>query len=478
MGVRFVFGMCLALAVGCGDAAPPEPELEPLPENYGDTLIQVGYAEGREVVDVESDGDYLYYCGGFGGGAYRLGSVSAPERLGSIGGRCQRVAIGPVLADGTRVVYAAHHGDSRWYTPYLWTSHIAADGEITLVDQIADDAILFEGIAYADGVVYAATHAGGVRMYSVDAQGVPSYVATVDGFDNAIKVHVDGGHLYVADADSGVHILRLDDVLAPKRVGFVATVDKPRDVDAHGDRMFVALGNAGVQVYDVTDRSEPVLVGTIATDGSAQAVDADDSRIAIAAWTHFMLVDAVSFEVLATERVKGPLEQDMGVALIDGHVVAAEWGEGMFVLKHQPGYVAPDVWWKRSAYTFRSDVDDANVIKFENRGQVTLSVELEVRDQPRFTIDTESLIIPPGQAAVVEVTFEANGPPANDGVLVARTNDPDQPEFEIDLRVGAANLVQVGDTLDQRFGFLDPSGANQVEALDGHVVFLAYFGVW
>lgn len=463
----------ICVTAGCG-----ADESAPLPDNYGDSLVLVGVGEAHEVVDIESDGIYAYTCGGFGGSAFRLDDGEAPEFVGAIGGRCQRIAIGPVLADGTRVVYVAHHGDSRWATPYLWTNHISPGGDIVRVGEIEDDDVLFEGMAYHDGVLYVAAHAGGLRVYAVDDQGKLVFERSVGGFDNAAKVAVENGHAYVADADRGVHVLSLADKLEPQRIAVLESLEKPRDVDTYGDRLYVALGNSGVRVYDIGAPTDPRLVATVGTTGSAQAVAADGERLAIANWTHFSLVDTATLTELANERVKPPLEQDVGVALVDGAILGAEWGDGLHVFKHVPGMVAPDMWWKRSVYSFRTDEDDAHVIRLENNGEMALTVDLELEGDDGFSLSSDRLLIAPGAVDVVEVIRRVGVGAGDDAKLHLRTNDPDQADATIELRVGQSDLIQVGDTLDSRFGFLDPTGAGQVEGLDGHVVVLAYFGIW
>ena len=128
-----------------------------------------------EAVDVDTDGTYAYLCGGFG---VRINKVTNPAALlfhGQALSRCQRIGIGPSLLDGSRAIYLAHHGDSWVPGPFLRSFRMSPTGLFTQVDSIDDPALLFEGLHYYDGNLYAATHASGLRIYGIDlATGVPS----------------------------------------------------------------------------------------------------------------------------------------------------------------------------------------------------------------------------------------------------------------------------------------------------------------
>ena len=50
--------------------------------------------------------------------------------------------------------------------------------------------------------------------------------------------------------------------------------------------------------------------------------------------------------------------------------------------------------------------------------------------------------------------------------------------FRVHLLAGDSDRLDIGDTLGDEFGFLDPTGAGQVEGLRGHVTVLAYFALF
>ena len=445
---------------------------------FGDSLQVVASGESPEVVDVESDGEFVYTCGGFGGRLFDVRDPNTFIEVGRIGGRCQRVGIGPVTQDGRRIFWVAHHGDSRHYTPYLYTYNLHPDLSIELVDELEDETVLFEGLAYRDGVLYVAAHGGGVRVYRVDADGRLDFIRSVDGFGNAWKLVTAGEMLYVADHDTGLHSLSLADPLAPQRLAIARTTSRPRDVAVFEETLYLAVGGGGLEVYDVSDPAAPTLARVVESIGSVQAVAVSADYVSVASWTHFELRQQQTLALLATERVLGPLEQDVGVALAGDRLLVAEWGSGVHSLVYEPGRIAADAWVDDGVHVFRGDQEESKVVIVRNRGLVELAVSVEVSNSEQYSVNTSSLRILPGGVDSFELTYHPRFGPSQRELLTLRSNDPDHAAIEVPLRIGDGSVIRVGDTLDERLGFLDPTGAGQVGALDGHVVLLAYFGVW
>lgn len=467
---------CLPCGTG-SDCAESGPFLGDTCCGLGDSLVEIGVGEAHEIVDIEIDDRYVYMCGGFGGRAYDVTDPGAPVDAGGIAGRCQRIAVGPLLDDGSRVIYIAHHGDTRWVTPYLQTMRMHPDREPERLDLIEADDVLFEGLAWSDGALYAATHAGGLRVYATDDAGIPSFSGVVGGFENASKVTVDSGFAYVTD-EAGLEVLSLADPLSPVLVAEIQTAGKPRDVAVAEGRLYAALGGAGLDVFDVSAAATPARIEHVALPGSTQAVAVDGDLISVASWSHVALLSADSFDEVSRENIHGALGQSVGVAMRGGRMYAAEWGTGLHVLEQARGVAAPDLWLDDGVFSFRGDATEARAVIVRNRGLVELSVtDIEV-DHPRLSVSHSSLRVLPGDAAFLELSYDPIAIEEVSATLTLRSNDPDRPVFEVPIRVGTKDLLRAGDSIDERFGFLDPDGAGQVSGLDGHVVLLAYFGVW
>jgi len=481
---------CHACAVGNSGCAPAGvPTVPGTCCGVGDALVHLARGSGAEVVDVETDGTFVWLCGGFGA---RISKVTSPANPVSVGGasrRCQRIGIGPRLATGERVFYLAHHGDSWVSTPFLRSYTITDAGIVTEIDTIEDPSILFEGLAYRDGYLFVAAHGRGLLVYEIDpATGAPSGLAAeLGGFVNAWKVALpeSGSNAYVADADGGLAVVDISDPTQPTLTTSVPTSALARDVDVGGGRAYVALGGGGVDVFDITTPSNPTLLEHIDAQGSAQAVDVEGGHLAIASWSHVALHDTANFALLATEDVGvfPHFDQVLGVAMHEDILFVGEW-EGLHVVQHRPGFVGPDIWIEEDLIEFDASEADAHAIVVRNRGQLDLeisNVSVPAADASRIQASPKSLRLAPGEAGTIEVVHTPSSPPSGlETTLTLETNDPDsaQSPFELFVVAGESSRIDVGDPIDDSFAFLDPSGAGQLEALRGKVVLLAYFALF
>lgn len=507
MVVRVAVSLMIALATtGCGSSSPGAPDAGPPPSPeevdldgfpcamntecadsgepidgtccvVGDSLERVAEGRAAEAVSIETDGAYAILCGGFGAAIHDVSVADAPEYIGSFSQRCQRSGFGPQLADGTRVFYLAHHGDSWVPMPSLRTYQIDPSGMVTAIDFITDSEVLFEGVAYHDGYLYVAAHGGGVRQYAVDDQGVPTFERVIDGFENAWTLDIDGDFAYVADAEGGVRVIDLADPATAQVVEVVDTIALAREIDVADGRAYVAMGGAGIEVLDVTSPYDINSVEVVDTRGSAQSVAVDGRRLAVANWNHIAMYDADSLHLLGTQRTTHytNFEQDLGVALIGDVVFAAEW-EGLHVIRYSPGFVAPDLWLEEDQLSFAPDEVDARAVIIRNRGPVELVIENISIDGDAFTLDEQELRIAPGGADVVELTYRPPGPDDPQSELWFTTNDPDLDSFYTRVMTTASDRLNVGDELTEEFAFLDPSG--QLENLRGNVYVFVYFALF
>lgn len=488
-------GTCEGIACfGCvhgRDCADTEAPIEGTCCGVGDGLVNLAQGRGSEVVDIETDGRYVFLCGGFGVRISDISTPTAPRYVGAAQPRCQRIAIGPEYPGFGRIFWLSHHGDSWVQTPSLSTHRITPSGAVVDINQQSDSSILFEGMAYhREGYLYSATHGGGIRVYSVATDGIPIYQRTVKPFANAWKIDLDEAeqHGYVADAESGLVVLDLADPAQPIIVGAAPTTGSPRDVEVHRGRAYVALGGAGVDVFDLTDPTQPRHVTTLDGQGSVQAVAAAGDLLALASWSHLAVHDVTNLNRLGTEDVGvfPHFDQVLGVAVSDDLIFVGEW-EGLHVVQHRPGFVSPDIQVEEELIQLELGVETARAIIVKNRGQLDLEVsDIRITNAPTpspFSVSPTTLSIPPGGADVFELLYRPSGDgaaPDATARLVMSTNDPDASQNPLQLFVIAeeSSRLNVGDAIDEDFAFLDPSGAGQLTGLHGNVVVLAYFALF
>jgi len=445
----------------------------------GDPLIPIASGHAAEVVDVEADDRHAVLCGGFGANVHDVSNPEAPQSLGSVSARCQHAALGP---DGNagRLFFLTHHGDSWVKTPFL-ASYVV--GKLNPLDSLSEPGVLYEAPEYQDGHLYVAAHGGGARIYSVDADsGKLAHLATTGeglGNINFWRVLPNGQVAYALDnAAAALRVISIAEPAKPKVLTTISTTGPPRDAAIDGDRLYVALGGFGVDVFDLSDPGTPALVDNIDTLGSAQAVSSDGGAVAVAGWNHVALYDSASFALVATERTRAypAFEQDLGVAMVDDVLHVGEW-TSLYSFRYRQGFVAADLWIDEKLFQFDPEQKDARSVVVRNRGHLPLHVSSIKVNEPAYSVSTTALDIAPRAADSFEVLYQ---PPAalNHAELTLLSDDPSKPAMTLGLVASNSGLIDVGDPLTDKFGFLDPNNSGNVEGLKGNVVVLAYFALF
>lgn len=456
----------------------PTPSPPPTGE-LGDSIVRLGEGSGAEIVAVDYDGRYVISCGGFGAQVDDVTDPSQPVFVTTAGKRCQNIAFGPLLEDGTRVFWLTHHGDTWVEEPFLNTYHLPPGDTGKIVDVIEDPKVLFEGLVWHQGHLFVTAHGGGLRLYETDPVGKPTLSATLGGFENALEIDVDRRHAYVADGVGGVKVVSIEDPDNPTHVGSAEPGGMVRDLDYDAGRLYLALGGDGVVVYDTADPTQLVEVGRAPAMGSVQSVSVDGGLLALASWSHIAVRDARNLQLLGTEKTE-PLfnfEQDLGVLIADDLIVAGEW-EATHLFRVVPDLIAPDIWLERDMIDFEPGVPDDEVVLVRNRGWRDLEVtNVWVDDAEAFAAQPTAFTIEPGGVAAVEVSFE---PPhvSPNPVFAIESNDPDfgQAIETLPIFIRDSDALDVGEKLTEDFAFLSPTG--DLDGLRGQVTVLAYFALF
>ena len=443
----------------------------------GDAILHEDEIGGHETVGIETDGRFVAACGGFGAPLTDLADPKDPRSRGTLSERCQNLTFGPINAAGERLAWVTHHGDSWVSEPQLWAYAIPEVGAPILRQLVRSRDLLFEGLAYADGHLYVATHASGLEVYAVAEDGQLTAQARVGGFTNAREVLADASHTYVLDDDELV-ILARDTATDLRRVGALTLAAMGRDFDLRGDEIVVGLGEAGVEVVDISDRSSPTSVRVVSAGGSVQGVAYGDGFVTTASWDHVAVLDDTSWVLLGTERVNPypGFEQDLAIAAWGDKIYVGEWLRS-HVLTVLPDRIAPDVWIDEALISFAPVEGSQRTIRLQNRGPVPLSVDEILSDDPAFELGDTSFEVPAWGEARFTVRYHPSGR-TDQGVMDVVSDDPDQAPFQVGLFASAGGRLKEGDTLTDDFAFLDPTGAEDLDNLRGNVWMLAYFALF
>lgn len=485
----------------CDDQVSPMDPLQYIGTYDGDWFV--------EIVDVEADPDTdtVFMCTGTRGllpvDVSNLSQPTVYWTKGLFGGttgpdmtlpRCQHVVVLDNVLDSEgnplRAVAVTHHGDELGATPFLRTLLIpekptTAPSVFTLtdLDEVLEPGVIYEGLAVADNHLFVAAHGGGLRVYSIGAEGKLAHVSTTLGFENAWNVLVYDSWAYVADAAGGLKVVDISDLQQPKITTNLELSGVAKDLTLTEQTLVVSLGTAGVAILDVTNPANPVLRSTVETYGSATALASADGIVHVANWNDLLSIDVRDPDKpLVVAADSGATTKDiprfLAVDAVETTVFGGEW-TGLQTFDYIPGAVAPEIRFAAPSLDFGNITTEpaTHALVVYNDGYLPLTVK--PTNLPSWAkIVPQSLVIPPRSVDVFEVTV---GPTPNklDEQISFITTDPDEQEPSVWI---SANLpgVGIGDSFPTAT-FQDYATGEPLLAKDlwqGKVTLLAYFATF
>ena len=492
-----LIGIALALAFACSSEGPatqpPDADADadagPIePGEYEDPLVLLSRMPGSTFIEIQevrarADGTVGFCTGVQGLRIIDASSGNSMQSRGSIGSslgnprfpRCQHLAF-----DGD-MVYVTNKGDEIQPTPFI--SAVSVAGQLREVATHTKAGRTFEGIAAAEGIVYAAMHSDGLAILRRSGDRFDE-LGTVGGLTNAWGVAARGTTVYVADGAGGLAVI---DASAPSQarvVGRVETGGVAQSVVLDGDTAFVAAGSVGLVAIDVSNPQQPAALSTTDTPGSAMQVAISNGRAYIADWNDIRVIDVSDPSApapLASERIETdePFSRVLGLDVRGETVFAGEW-TGLYAYEFKPERSAPDIGVAGDTVEF-GNVDtgetDAVAVILRNDGNEPLvAYELETVDGP-FDVNDTSLVLAPGERGVVEVTYSPKTGLEDHGELIIRSDDPDEGKRRVPL-VGNRLGFGVGDTAENVRVRLLGGGVFNSEQEAGNIVVLAYFATF
>lgn len=489
--------VCAVAAAGgaaCGSSRTPRDVLTDggvvRPGDYADPLVHLGRLDTSTFIEIGEvrarDDGLVLFCTGVQGmnvvDASDPGDMKLLRRLASSRSsgqypRCQHVAV-----DGD-VAYMASRGDEIQPTPFVAAFDLARDG--AEIATFVRDATTFEGMDAAGTMLYVAAHDKGLLVLERTATGlVERGVAT--GLTNAWGVDVDPARqiAFVADGAGGLAAVDVSSPASPAVVGRVDFDGAAMMVQVVGDVAYVAASQAGLVAVDISDPRALRVLSVTDTPGTALELAVSGGHAFVADWNDvraFDVSDPAHPALLATERidVSGGFPRVLGVGAYGDYAFAGEW-TGLHALQLFPDRVAPDLWVGEREIDFGvvpAGDEDAVAVAIENQGRARLAVwSIETTDR-RFSVDRDQVVVEPGQVAVVEVRVRPDGDAEVRGQLKLLSDDPDDGERTIDLRVNRPG-VGVGDPAPEVAVQLLDGGQWRLSDHAGQVVLLAYFATF
>ena len=483
------YSLLLAGLVACGapEPAPDGPGEVPPPfdSGYEDNFVRLQRLETStfiEILEVRAIDDRVFMCTAVQGlimidpsdpsDMRRVGEAASSLGSGQYP-RCQHLA---VLGDA---VYISNRGDEIQPQPFI----TAFDMDGVEGASYVEAGIAFEGMTAADGKLYSAVHAGGVRILDPDL----NLLGSVDGLTNAWSVAVDGDALYVADGSAGLAIADVSDPAQATIVGRLPIAGPAQyvEIDRERDIAYVAAGALGVVVVDVSDPAAPVELAVADTPGSALGVALAGGHAFVADWNDarvYDMSDPASPALVATEHINvgGSFPRVLAVGARDDVAFLGEW-TGLYSYRLLPDRPAADIRAHDSRFDAGvltpNDAYGAGLL-VSNDGARTLNIHhVELTGPELFPISEAPISIAPGETRSIEVGMVAAGTSVVSGTVTLHSDDPDEPSVNIEMRANTPG-IGVGAPAPDVVLDLVEGGSWDLRDHQGEVVVLAYFATF
>lgn len=383
----------------------------------------------------------------------------------------------------------------------------------TEIPKLTEPGFAYEGLDVEDGVIWVTLHKDGLGAYTYDdATQVFTRIALHKGtLENSWDVRVEGDLAYVADGIGGLVTLDVSDPTNPVELDRVVFGGQARDIMVNGDVVYVAAESGGIAVIDASDPADLQYVQSMNVgSGGAIAIDYDNGKLYVGAWNDARVydttVDPFYPEIIGAVRhtVAKEYNNELGVARPDiTDRVLAVAGKDDFLFNGTwwvpnnyeifPDRVAPyiDLPQNVAQMTFPGDLNAGESSTFDvlirNGGNADLTVYDVWSTHPSFTPSTTGMVIPPGGAETLTVTYTADigvdGATTElsayeNGLLNIVSDDPTQP-IRQGFMEGNVEGLSVGDPFPETLATLtDGSEWSFTQDALGSVTLVAYFATF
>lgn len=369
-----------------------------------------------------------------------------------------------------------------------------------ILPALQEPGVSYEGLDYADGLIYVAIHNDGMAVYTFDGATFTRIGEVTDGLDNSwdVVVHESGEFAVVADGLAGMATVDITDPTKPKVLAHIPTGGQAEVVVLDGDIAYFAAGAAGMVIVDVSDPLEPEVLSSTDTPGTAVGIDYHSGKAFVASWNDSWVFDvndpAAPTLIGATrQEIRQPYAGDAGLRpeKTARTLGVAGYGDNLFVGNWWTPY-SFHVYPNNKAPYLSLPESYSNVgfgpaavgetktatLRASNLGTAPLTLYKMWSPNPAFSVKTPDVRIEPGAYVDLELTYTATTTDQEEGPLYILSDDPQRPKRtawlvgnQPGLGVGVALPETTGDLVDGN------SWSYTADAL-GKVTVLAYFATF
>lgn len=480
------------------------------PGNYQNPLVLLQRLQGKngdhlhvDEVRYRADTKHLYQC------SYTFGVVNAanPQAMTylseglthAIPGDPRKPGCIHLAWDGNDV-FTTHRGNID--NPAFLTAWDVTKPEAPVqLPALQEPGVSYEGVDVANHTIFVALHDKGLGVYTRDA-ALPTNgftrIGTATGLTNAWGVFARDTTVFVADAADGLVTVDVTTPSAPKILGKVATGGVARGVVVDGNTAYVAAGSA-VVVVDVTKPEAPTVIGKIEMpDRTALRVDYSAGKLFVAAWNDARVYDVskpATPKLIGAVRLAGPVPGQLDETPYATWRTAGIAGAGdvMFVgnwhlihtFRVHADRLAPNLDVPEDTLPFdlgHVELGSSKTATLEvgNQGTANLALFDNWTEGTAFTVAPKQVQIPPGEKALLSITYKPTAATAETSYLHLLSDDPAQPSRMAYL-TGNRPGLGVGSPLPSTNVTLvdgTTEWSSTAEGNKGHVMLLAYFATF
>lgn len=339
----------------------------------------------------------------------------------------------------------------------------------------------YEGMTIEGPYLYAARHADGIEILSLNNPAIPQTVAEVTSLANSWDLTARDGYAFVADGNGGLAVLEVIDPTLPSHLYSLSTSGAAVDVDIEGDLAAVACGSAGVDLFDIGTPENASWLGNYNSSGLAITLDIVGDKLYLADWDDIEVIDLSIPESPSRLGWENTPVRAMGLAANTDRIFVADWSR-LRTYEFGP--------------TTRGDIDllqeeinfgevpvgstvDTTFTVANTGGGVLEVIEIESFNPNFVILSPTNFFLDPGESQDVVVEFFHESAGYDGTFLAVRSMDTHEPQ--INLPVSAdddPSFLDIGEAAPE-FSLQDMDGVmHSLEDYGGKVVVLAFFANW
>jgi hypothetical protein len=480
----------LSLTACQADTTPTDPvdrgaeEIPDEPLNPGDPIDYLARSPTStfwETTDVLVVGDAVYTCTGVNGLVVHDATDPSEivptvevdiDDLNSQYPRCTHLS-----QDGDRV-FVVSHRDEVEPDPVMALLDVSSPLDPVILDsvQIEDDEVVLDEAVIFQDTAFVAGVSDGIWVMPLGGGdiGARTQLEVDDDLGPVTRMGRVQDDLLAGTSDGRVHRLGTDGVerWSVDLGGAVQAL-----IEGSDGIIVVALGSQGLVRLDPESGAE---LDRIDTHGTAVRLDTmGNGDLLVANWRDIRVYDfSRDHPLKAVDAVyeAGDLPRHLAAGARGDLIFSGEW-QGVHALRYHPDLGGPELTTSEQLVRVAADGEaQTAVVVLTNEGTKTLEIS-GVTPPEGWSTGTETVSLESGESTELTMTHPGSTEAEHDD-LVFETNDPDETETVIEVRLGSSKIFLGDEAPNFSYTGLNTDEVHQLSDQRGKVVMLSYFATF